>query len=173
MEKKLVTIKHFLPNFFGGVKMCEKMTISAYILKIVEKDPFLRLQMRAKEMTEKIPNVTSKFLSHVRTRLLNMTWSNLRFSVWRSFVTMATNLPSCFSIQFLEQLMKFLVNFTFLKYVKSQRNYGFLITKELIFGFQPLDLKDHFSASLMVLTQISGCQVLKRVLNSRNSKYIQ
>ena len=35
-----------------------------------------------------------------------------------------------------------------LKYVKSQRNYGFLITKELIFGFQILDLKDHFSASL-------------------------
>ena len=26
------------------------MAISAYILKIVEKDPFLRLQMRAKEM---------------------------------------------------------------------------------------------------------------------------
>ena len=25
------------------------MSISAYILKIVEKDPFLRLQMRAKE----------------------------------------------------------------------------------------------------------------------------
>ena len=45
-------------------------------------------------------------------------------------------------------LMKFLVNFTFLKYVKSQRSYGFLITKELIFGFQILDLKDHFSASL-------------------------
>ena len=61
---------------------------------------------------------------------------------------MATNLPSCFSIQFLEQLLKFLVNFTLLKYVKSQRNYGFLITKELIFGFQILDLKDHFSASL-------------------------
>ena len=30
--------------------MYDKMTISAYILKIVEKDPFLRLQMRAKEM---------------------------------------------------------------------------------------------------------------------------
>ena len=30
--------------------MCDKMAISAYILKIVEKDPFLRLQMRAKEM---------------------------------------------------------------------------------------------------------------------------
>ena len=26
-----------------------KMTISAHILKMVEKDPFLRLQMRAKE----------------------------------------------------------------------------------------------------------------------------
>ena len=61
---------------------------------------------------------------------------------------MATNLPSCFSIQFLEQLLKFLVNFTLLKYVKSQRSYGFLITKELIFGFQILHLKDHFSASL-------------------------
>ena len=30
--------------------MYDKMEISAYILKIVEKDPFLRLQMRAKEM---------------------------------------------------------------------------------------------------------------------------
>ena len=30
--------------------MCNKMVISADILKIVEKDPFLRLQMRAKEM---------------------------------------------------------------------------------------------------------------------------
>ena len=63
---------------------------------------------------------------------------------------MATNLPSCFSIQFLEQLLKFLVNFTLLKYVQSQRNYGFLIIKELLFSFQILDLKDHFSASLIV-----------------------
>ena len=30
--------------------MCDKMAISAFILKIVEKNPFLRLQMRAKEM---------------------------------------------------------------------------------------------------------------------------
>ena len=63
---------------------------------------------------------------------------------------MSTNLPSCFTIKFLEQLLKFLVNFTLLKYVKIQRSYGFLITKELIFGFQILDLKDHFSASLIV-----------------------
>ena len=47
--KKLMTIKIFLLNFYG-VKMCDKVAISAYILKIVEKDPFLRLQMRAKEM---------------------------------------------------------------------------------------------------------------------------
>ena len=63
---------------------------------------------------------------------------------------MATNLPSCFSIQFLEQILKFLANSTLLKYVKSQRSYGFLITKELIFGFQIWDLKDHFSASLTI-----------------------
>ena len=30
--------------------MCDKMAISAYILKIVENDPFLKLHMRAKEM---------------------------------------------------------------------------------------------------------------------------
>ena len=30
--------------------MCDKMAISAYILKIVEKDPFLRFEMSAKEM---------------------------------------------------------------------------------------------------------------------------
>ena len=66
---------------------------------------------------------------------------------------MATHLPSCFSIQFLEQLLKFVVNFTLLKYVKSQRSCGFLITKELIFGFQTLDLKDHLSASLSVIEE--------------------
>ena len=63
---------------------------------------------------------------------------------------MATNLPFCFFIQVLEQLLNFLVNFTFLKYVKSQRSYGFLITKKLIFGFQILNLKVHFSAFVMI-----------------------
>ena len=29
--------------------MCDKMAIFAYILKIVGKDPFFRLQIRAKE----------------------------------------------------------------------------------------------------------------------------
>ena len=58
-------------------------------------------------------------------------------------------LPSCFFIQFLEQLLKFLSNFTLLKYVKSQRSYGFLMKKEMIFGFQILDLKDQLSASLI------------------------
>ena len=42
--------------------------------------------------------------------------------------------------------IKHLVNFTLLKYVKSQRSYGFLITKELIFGFQILDLKDKITS---------------------------
>ena len=42
-------------------------------------------------------------------------------------------------IQILEQRFKFLINFTLLKKAKSQRSYGFLITKELLFGFQILD----------------------------------
>ena len=66
-----------------------------------------------------------------------MTWSNLRFNVRTSFVTMATNLPFCFFIQFLEQLLKFLVKFTLLKYVKSQKRADFW-----------LNLIVHFSASL-------------------------
>ena len=32
----------------GGFEMCDKMAISAYILKLAENDPFLRFQMRAK-----------------------------------------------------------------------------------------------------------------------------
>ena len=49
----------------------------------------------------------------------------------------------------------FPVNFTLLKYVKSQRN-GFLVTKELIFGFQNVDLKYHFSACLKQQPNFSG-----------------
>ena len=30
--------------------MCDKMAISAYIMKTAENDPFLRLQMSTKEM---------------------------------------------------------------------------------------------------------------------------
>ena len=39
--------------------MCDKMAIYAYILKIVENDPLLRLQMSAKEMLNR-----HKFFSH-------------------------------------------------------------------------------------------------------------
>ena len=85
---------------------------------------------------------------------------------------LATNLPSCFSIQFLEQLLKFLVNFTLLKYVKFQRSYGFLITKELIFGFQLLDLKGHFSASLIDHSEFISGQC-KMILGRANKNQIK
>ena len=47
----MVTIEIFLLNFFGGggVKMQEKVVILLIYLKRVEKDPFLRPQMRAKD----------------------------------------------------------------------------------------------------------------------------
>ena len=70
---------------------------------------------------------------------------------------MATNLPSCFFIQFLELLLKFLVNFTLFKYVKPQRSYGFLITKELTFGFQILDLKRLLLSLLKFALKIRSC----------------
>ena len=43
----MIVVIVFLLNFF---KMCDKMAISADILKVAENDPLLRLQMRAKEM---------------------------------------------------------------------------------------------------------------------------
>ena len=85
---------------------------------------------------------------------------------------MATNLPSCFSIQFLEQLLKFLVNFTLLKYVKSQRSCGFLITKELIFGFQILDLKDHFSASLKTMLKLMFSSSILIIVKPVRSNFV-
>ena len=72
VEKELVTIKHSLLNFSGGgegVKMCDTMTISAYILKIVEKDPFLRLQMRAKESLT-VTNFFSTNKQYVKIKLM-------------------------------------------------------------------------------------------------------
>ena len=48
----LLVKKISLLTFFrgGGVKMSDKMAISAYILKIVKKDTFLKFQIKAKEM---------------------------------------------------------------------------------------------------------------------------
>ena len=39
--------------------MCDKMAISAYIMKIAENDPFLRLQMSAQEMLNRHQFVSS------------------------------------------------------------------------------------------------------------------
>ena len=74
---------------------------------------------------------------------------------------MATNLPFCFFIQYLEQLLKFLANITLLKYVKSQRSCGFFITKKFILGFQIVDLKVHFSAPLILQYHSSGESINK------------
>ena len=49
--------------------MCDKMASSAYILKIVEKDPFLRLQMKAKEMFNR-HQFFSTNKQHVKIKLM-------------------------------------------------------------------------------------------------------
>ena len=49
--------------------MCDKMAISAYILKIVEKDPFLRLQMSAKECLI-VTNFFSTHKQYVKVKLM-------------------------------------------------------------------------------------------------------
>ena len=45
-----MTIRLFLPNFFGLSKCVTKWQFLTYIMKIAENDPFLRLQVRAIEM---------------------------------------------------------------------------------------------------------------------------
>ena len=52
-----------------NLKMREKMAISAYILKIVEKDPFLRLQMRAKKISI-VTNLFSTNTQYVKIKLM-------------------------------------------------------------------------------------------------------
>ena len=42
--------------------MCDKMAISAYVLKMVEDDPFLRLHMRAKEMSNRFEKFFESYL---------------------------------------------------------------------------------------------------------------
>ena len=65
-------------------------------------------------------------------------------------IKLMQNVTTLWSI-FLVKAKYWYPHITLLKYVKSQRSYGFLITKELIFGFQILDLKDHFSTSLTLM----------------------
>ena len=48
--------------------MCDKMAISAYILKIVENYLFLRLQMRAKEMFNRHQLFPSRHFESVHLR---------------------------------------------------------------------------------------------------------
>ena len=60
--------------------MCDKMVFSAYILKIVENDPFLRLQMRAKEMFNR-HQFFSTNKQHVKIKLMQN-----EANLWSSFL---------------------------------------------------------------------------------------
>ena len=61
------------------------MAISAYILKIVENDPFLRLQMRAKEMFNSISGEAHPFWLHIPDMTQN--GSAPREGKWAKMVT--------------------------------------------------------------------------------------
>ena len=50
--------------------MCDKMAIYTYILKIVEKDPHLRLQMSAKEMFNRHQFFVPTHKQYVKIKLL-------------------------------------------------------------------------------------------------------
>ena len=57
--------------------MCDKMAISAYILIIVEIDPFLRVQMRAKEKFNRHQFLRRKFKIKV-----SRIWVLKLYQVW-------------------------------------------------------------------------------------------
>ena len=76
--------------------MRDKMAISAYILKIVEKDPFLRLQMRAKEEVRKISKramiAINLRLQMVRARLCCVTIRVIGATTRTRIASLLTNL---------------------------------------------------------------------------------
>ena len=84
---------------------------------------------------------------------------------------MATNLSSCFFYSIF-RTTEVSSKLYFVKIVKSQRRYDFLITKELIFGFQILDLKDHFSASLKSLSAGMECREEKLSKSWQSRQYL-
>ena len=61
--------------------MCDKMAISAYIFKIVEKDPFLRLQRRAKEMFNRHQFFFIQISKYVNIKLMQN-----ETNLWSSFL---------------------------------------------------------------------------------------
>ena len=64
--------------------MCDKMAISAFILKIVESDPFLRLQMRAKEMFNR-HQFFSTNKQHVKINLVQNETNDLDYHYYYIF----------------------------------------------------------------------------------------
>ena len=60
--------------------MCDKMAISVHILKMVENDPFLRLQMTAKEMFNR-----HQFFSTIKQCLKIKLMQN-ETNLWSSFL---------------------------------------------------------------------------------------
>ena len=71
-----MTIEHFLLNFFGGSKKDQMIKIFTFLIVTNFKtDRYLnnfQEHLFGILNTEKILHVTSKFFSHVQTRLLNM-----------------------------------------------------------------------------------------------------
>ena len=76
-----------------------KYVVLLYKYDVVEVDLFVILHIYNKILSYK-KKCHFKSFSHLKTRLLSMTLSNLRVNVWRPFVAMATNLLSCFSFHF-------------------------------------------------------------------------
>ena len=65
--------------------MCDKIVISAYMLKIVERDPFLRLQRRAREIsTTKKKVIVTNFLS-TNKQCVNIKLMQNETNMWSSF----------------------------------------------------------------------------------------
>ena len=91
--------------------MCDKMAISAYILKIVEKDLFLRLQMRAKEMFNRRPTKLDCFQL---TGQLDPSWPGPNIGILKASCTLPTekNRPQTTTLQ---NLANPLVCITYLK----------------------------------------------------------
>ena len=61
--------------------MCDTKAISAYISKIVKKDPFLRLQMRAEEMFNR-RQFFSTNKQYLKIKLMQNETKSLEYYFW-------------------------------------------------------------------------------------------
>ena len=132
--------------------MCDKMAICAYILKIVEKNPFLSLQMRAIRKCLIVTNFN--FNRHFKisfpreNEAIKYDLVEFKVQCLKVFCYHGNTSTVLLFYSIFRTTPEVSSKLYFVEVCQVSEKLWLLIIKELICGFQILDLKDYFSASL-------------------------